>query len=552
MAGAPGVATRLAPSSSDCGDADVVVVGTGAAGMSAALHAAKSGLTVLLVTKGPLGSGATAWAQGGLAAVLSPSDSPTAHIEDTLVAGAGLCDRDVVRSVVAAAPGAIDSLLALGATFDRTRTGALDLALEGGHGVPRIAHAGGDASGAEVVRVLSGAVRAAVDSGRIGLAEHTLALDARLDVTGRVDGLVMLAGGRVRTIGCRALVLATGGLGQAFAATTNPPGATGDGVALALRAGAVVTDLEFVQFHPTMLVPPGGRRPGDRGVLVSEAVRGEGALLRDLSGGPVMAGVHPLGDLAPRDVVSAAMHARMRDSGDAYLLLDGTALGRATWERRFPTILQLCRARGVDPVNEPVPVSPAAHYSCGGVRAALDGSTSVPGLYAVGEVAATGLHGANRLASNSVPEALVAGELAGRRLVGDLVTPTSPASHAQEGRPVLLVDPMTRDASARAMSALAGVHRRPQDLARLLEHLEATSPRPGVALTPAAVEATNLHTVSVLVATAATARTESRGCHRREDVPDSDAAWVRHVDLTLGPRAATAVSTVETLTEAAA
>jgi L-aspartate oxidase len=263
-------------------------------------------------------------------------------------------------------------------------------------------------------------------------------------------------------------------------------------------------------------------------------------MLVDLTGAPVMAGVHPMADLAPRDVVSAAMHARMRATGAGHLLLDGTHLGRATWERRFPTILQLCRARGVDPVTSPVPVSPAAHYSCGGVRAALDGTTSVPGLYAVGEVAGTGLHGANRLASNSVTEALVAGSLSGRRLVRDLSTAAAGAALADEIERPTLVDPATRAASADAMSARAGVLRSPDDLRRLLDHLDAVSPRPDVELTAAAVEATNLHTVSVLVAAAAATRTESRGCHRRSDVPGQVASWVRHAELELGVEAAPA------------
>ena len=539
MPGAPVVACRLADAPVGR-QVDVVVVGTGAAGMSAALRAAETGLRVLVVTKGVLGEGATAWAQGGLAAVFDATDSLGSHVADTLTAGAGLCDREVVEAVVAAAPGAIASLSALGARFDST-AGVIDLGLEGGHGASRIVHAGGDASGAEVVRVLAGAFRAAVDAGRIELAEHTCALDASLDASGHVGGVTVLSPAGVATVGCRALVLATGGLGQAYTSTTNPAGATGDGVALALRAGALVTGLEFVQFHPTMLVPPGGPRSDDRGVLVSEAVRGEGAVLVDPDGRAVMTGVHPLADLAPRDVVSAAMHARMRATGADHLLLDGTALGRATWERRFPTILRLCRERGVDPATEPVPVSPAAHYSCGGVRAELDGVTSVPGLYAVGEVAATGLHGANRLASNSVPEALVMGDLAGRRLARDVRahTPAMPAR-----APAVLVDPATRRATAAAMSTGAGVLRDPANLGHLLEHLASVSPRSGVALTPAAVEATNLHTVSVLIATAAASRTESRGCHRRSDVAATLPSWLRHIELaltadgTVGARAA--------------
>jgi aspartate oxidase len=447
----------------------------------------------------------------------------------------------VVEAVVSAAPRAIASLVALGARFD-TSAGVIELGREGGHRVSRIVHAGGDASGAEVVRVLSRAMRNAVDAGRIELAEHTCALDAHLDASGHVDGVTVLTPTGVSRVGCRALVLATGGLGHAYAATTNPAGATGDGVALALRAGAVVTDLEFVQFHPTMLVPSGGPRPGDRGVLVSEAVRGEGAVLVGLDGAAVMTGVHPLADLAPRDVVSATMHARMRATGTDHLLLDGTGLGKQTWERRFPTILRLCRERGVDPVREPVPVSPAAHYSCGGVRADLDGRTSVPGLYAVGEVAATGLHGANRLASNSIPEALVTGDLAGRRLVYDLrgglaVWPArgpaqASAAPVSAADAVHLVDPATRPGTAAAMSAGAGVLRSPEELADLLAHLDPARTH-SAELSPASAEATNLHTVSVLIATAAAARTESRGCHRRSDVTGPLASQARRVDLAL-------------------
>jgi L-aspartate oxidase len=542
VSAAPAVARRLAPTPAATRHADVVVLGTGAAGLAVALRVADTGLRVLVVTKDGLGDGATSWAQGGLAATLAPGDTTAAHVDDTLVAGAGLCDVETVRSVVRGAPHAIERLLSLGARFDRRADGVIDLGLEGGHRAARIVHAGGDASGAEVVRVLAAALRTAVDAGRVERLEHTTALDARLDATGRVDGVSLLTADGVATVACRALVLATGGLGQAFGTTTNPAGATGDGLALAVRAGAVATDVEFVQFHPTMLVPPGGPVDGDRGVLVSEAVRGEGAVLVDPAGRRVMPGIHPLADLAPRDVVSAAMHAHVLRTGDAPLLLDGTSLGRATWERRFPTILALCRARGVDPVREPVPVAPAAHYSCGGVRAALDGTTCVPGLLAVGEVAATGLHGANRLASNSITEALVAGDLAGRRLAhelgtgGDAPTPSAPA-----GPPGELVDPVTRESTARAVAAGAGVLREPSGLEALLRQLADVGPGGVHALERATVEATNLHTVSVLVATAAAARTESRGCHRRSDVTAPVERWRRHLRLRLEPTGTVAV-----------
>ena len=518
-------------------DADVVV-GAGVAGAATALAAAAAGLRVLVVVKGTLGDGATPWAQGGLAAVLDPADSVPAHVRDTLVAGAGLCDERTVAELVAAAPGALADLRRIGARFDGP-DGApvgpeapLALTREGGHSRDRIVHAGGDASGAEVSRSLLAALRTAP----VLVAERTAALDVLLDERGAVAGLLvadLADDGAVldlREVRAPQVVLATGGLGQAFATTTNPAGASGSGLGLALRAGARVADVEFVQFHPTVL----WQGPAARGqqMLVSEAVRGEGAVLVDATGARVMLGAHPLADLAPRDVVSATMHAGMTETGTDHLWLDATGLGAAHLERRFPSILAACRAAGVDPVTEPVPVAPGAHYSCGGVVADLAGRTGVRGLSAVGEVAATGVHGANRLASNSLTEGLVAGQRTGTRLAGERSHRPAGAVEASAGW--TSVDPGTRAGTATATSRGAGVLRTAAGLTGLLDALDATA---GPLIAPQELgsldelEAAELHLVTRLVATAARTRTESRGCHRRADAPASAPHWRRRVVL---------------------
>lgn len=509
--------------------APVVIVGTGAAGLSAALMLAGR-RPVVLVTKGSLGDGATAWAQGGLAAVIAPTDSVLAHAEDTMVAGAGLCDERAVGELVASAPEAIERLVALGARFDRDDSGELALGLEGGHSARRIVHAGGDASGAEVARTLAAAVRRAVDAGAVRLLERTWAIDAMLDSAGAVCGVrLMGADGAVWDIAASALVLATGGIGQLWSSTTNPSSATGDGLALAARSGAVLRDVEFMQFHPTLLAVGGGR-----GVLVTEALRGEGAVLRDRTGARVMAGVHPLADLAPRDVVSAAMHEHMLRTGETRLFLDGTELGAEAWRAHFPTVLGMCRERGVDPVVEPIPVRPGAHYHCGGVAADLSGRTSVPGLLAIGEVACTGVQGANRLASNSVTEALVAGQRCGQLLRGSSAWASSQAvlSNAVLSRAVPATRGLDRSQLVAAASAYAGVSRDADGLATFSALLAEV--KDGVAIgSPDELEEANLTVVARLLAAAATARTESRGCHRRSDYPRADPAWGRRIDVRL-------------------
>ncbi|MGZ4457202.1 MAG: L-aspartate oxidase, partial [Nocardioides sp.] len=386
--------------------ADVVVIGSGIAGLTTALQARAAG-SVLVVTKDDLSAGSTQWAQGGIAAALGPGDTPEQHLADTLVAGAGLCDTDAVRVLVTEGPDAVRELIGLGTVFDQTEAGELSLTREGGHHRDRIAHAGGDATGAEIQRALVAAVRAAPD---IEVIEHALALDLVPAADGGVAGVtlhVMGEGQRdgVGAVLCRAVVLASGGLGQVFSATTNPSVATGDGMALALRGGAVLRDLEFVQFHPTVMwlgAGSTGQQP-----LISEAVRGEGAFLVDDAGDRFMTGLHELADLAPRDVVAKAIMRRMRETGAEHVWLDARHFGPEKWQRRFPTILAVCRSHGVDPVTELIPVAPACHYASGGVATDLHGRTSVPGLFACGEVACSGVHGANRLASNSLLEGLV-------------------------------------------------------------------------------------------------------------------------------------------------
>jgi L-aspartate oxidase len=534
-------------------EADVLVVGAGVAGLSAALEASAGGRSVLLICKAGLDAGSSPLAQGGLAAVLDPADSAELHCRDTATAGGGLCDDGAVATLVSAAPGEIAWLAALGARFDAGPLG-LAVGLEGGHSRPRIVHAGGDASGAEVHRVLRDAVLAAP----IEILAGTVALDAFLDDRGRVAGLLVgavdwhaaaPASATALTVGAiraAAVVLASGGYGQAYAATTNPAGATGDGLALAVRAGAEVSDLEFVQFHPTVLWQPGGR---GQQPLVTEALRGAGAVLVDSGGAPVMAGRHPLADLAPRDVVAAEMHRRMTAGASPHLWLDATSV-RGLAER-FPTVTAACRARGIEPSREPIPVAPGAHYACGGIRADMSGRTTVPGLFAVGEVAATGVHGGNRLASNSLTEAIATGRRLGRALGGGFGeepaldrAPATGAGAVQRpgagagilGSGVLAsgVLASSRPDTAAAMSRYAGVVRDAAGLQHLLDLLAAApsaAPPSAAPLDLGTVEATNLHAISVLVATAALARAESRGCHRRSDAPAAQPGPARRITM---------------------
>ncbi|HEX2705939.1 MAG TPA: L-aspartate oxidase, partial [Candidatus Lustribacter sp.] len=426
--------------------ADVIVVGSGIAGLSIALQIRERVERVLLVTKTVLSAGSTAWAQGGIAAALAPGDSAEDHLRDTLVAGAGLCDIEAVRALVGEGPARVRQLAALGARFDRDASGELSLAREGGHHRDRILHAGGDATGKEISRALIAALDHVRDDPGIEVIEHALVVDLLQDDAGRVCGVTLhvLGEGQIDGVGAahaRAVVLATGGLGQVYTATTNPAVATGDGLAAALRAGAVLADLEFIQFHPTVLwLGEGahGQQP-----LISEAVRGEGAVLVDAAGVRFMKGVHELADLAPRDVVARAIVARMRQQGVDHVYLDCRHLGRELLQARFPSIMARCRELGFDPATTPLPVAPAQHYASGGIWTDLEGRSCLNGLYACGEVSCTGVHGANRLASNSLLEGLVfahriADDVTARISAGELRMPhPNPASGASGHDPVL-------------------------------------------------------------------------------------------------------------------
>ncbi|OBF52494.1 L-aspartate oxidase [Mycolicibacterium monacense] len=492
--------------------ADVVVIGTGVAGLVAGLAAHRRGRRVIVLSKAPeqAGSTATGYAQGGIAVVLpggrcDDADSVDAHVADTLTAGGGLCDPEAVRSIVADGYRGVRDLVDDGARFDEATPGRWALTREGGHSRRRIIHAGGDATGAEVQRALDHAARV-LDIRHNHVAVRVLHDDAA------VTGVLVLSEDGPGIVHAPAVILATGGLGHLYAATTNPEASTGDGIALALWAGVPVSDIEFVQFHPTMLFDgfTNGRRP-----LITEALRGEGARLVDAHGDPVTAGVHPLGDLAPRDVVAGAIDARLKATGDPCVYLDARHL--AGIAHRFPTVTAACRQAGIDPARQPIPVVPGAHYSCGGVVTDVDGRTALPGLYAAGEVARTGMHGANRLASNSLLEGLVVGARAGR----------GAAEHAAAAGPTRAVAPerlvgetLDRRELQAAMSRDASVVRDAEGLMRLGDVLAKARARP--LRSRADVEDAALTLTARAVSVAALQRAESRGCHHRADHPDTD------------------------------
>ena len=524
-------------------DVDVIVVGSGIAGLTAALRLREQVDTVLLVTKTVLNEGSTAWAQGGIAAAMDPADSPEEHLRDTLVAGVGLCDVEAVTALVTEGPQRVRELVALGAEFDRDSAGEILLTREGGHHRDRIAHAGGDATGREISRALIEALHRVQSDPGIQVVEHALVVDLLQTDDGRVCGVTVhvIGEGQVDGVGAahaRAVILATGGLGQLYSATTNPAVSTGDGMAIALRAGAVMADVEFVQFHPTVLwlgEAANGQQP-----LISEAVRGEGGFLVDGDGVRFMQGVHEMADLAPRDVVARAIVARMRETGTDHVYLDARHLGREFVERRFPSIVASLREHGFDLAADLVPVAPAQHYASGGVKVDLHGRSSLDGLYACGEASCTGVHGANRLASNSLLEGLVfahriADDITARFAAGELAPTTSAAP---TGETALLAAEHRRDVQ-RAMTAGSGVVRSAEslagadhELATLAKATESDRANPE----PAAWEATNLLHLGQVLTTVAALREETRGGHLRSDFPErDDEHWLGHLHAVRRP-----------------
>jgi len=503
----------------------VLVIGAGVAGLSAAIAAAGRGADVLVVA-GEATDAATAAAQGGIAAAIGQDDSPESHARDTIAAGAGLSDPGAVRTLVAEGADRIRSLLGTGFPADRDAEGAVALGLEAAHSHARIVHAGGDRTGAALASWLLD--RVAAD--RIPLRTGTRLVELLVH-DGAVTGALVEQDGHLSTIDADAVVLATGGLGRLYPTTSNPTAARGDGLLAAWDAGAQLADLEFVQFHPTTL-------PFAGDFLVSEAVRGAGALILDQDGRRFLLEADPRGELAPRDVVAAAIWRRVRTQGGAPVLLDATDIerreGAGALRRRFPGIDAVVRAHGHDWTREPIPVMPAAHFAMGGIRTDLDGRSSVPGLLAAGECARTGVHGANRLASNSLLEGLVFGARAGRAaLLGGADAPAWRADAVDEdgNAPAPHTAPATLDDIRHAMADGVGIERDGLGLSSALRTLETarSDPRTG----PAAHAAARL---GALVARAALRREESRGAHRRTDFPDRDPRFAIPMGIVRGVR----------------
>ncbi len=506
-------------------ETDVLVLGSGIGGLMLALKAARFGDVVVMTKKGADDS-STNWAQGGIAAVFDRRDSFRNHVADTLTCGAGLSDRAVVEAIVREAPDRVEELARLGVAFNRRST-TFDLGREGGHSHRRIVHAS-DLTGHAIEQTLLARVRS---HPRIRLVEGQLAVDLILD--SRLGGRRPAAPrdacwgayvmdrrtGRIRPVSARVTVLATGGCGKVYLYTSNPDVATGDGIAMAYRAGAPVESMEFVQFHPTVLFHPAART-----FLISEAVRGEGAVLRTLDGNRFMPRVHPLAELAPRDVVARAIDREMKRRGDAHVWLDITHLPASRVRQRFPNIDAQLRALGIDMTRDPIPVVPAAHYMCGGVRATLSGRTPIAGLLAIGEVACTGLHGANRLASNSLLEALVgahhaADEIAARLAVAKKPRPAAPwRTRGTRPPQETVVVHHNWDTVRRVMWDLVGIVRTDERLAfaarrlaLLREEIERDYDR--LRLSPDLIELRNIALVGSLIVACAQRRKESRGLH---------------------------------------
>ncbi|MFC1847109.1 L-aspartate oxidase [Chloroflexota bacterium] len=509
---------------------DYVIVGSGIAGLYCSLLAHEKA-SVLLVTKGSINDCNTRFAQGGIAAAIGSQDSLELHFMDTLAAGDGLCNAETVRILVDEAPDRIADLVNFGVPFD-TLDGEIDLALEAAHSVPRILHAGGDATGEHIETTLSQRAHSA----GIEVLEHSLVVDI-IKQNGRVSGVAVLncENGGIENFGCRFLILATGGSGQLFKFTTNPEVATADGIALAFEAGAEITDMEFFQFHPTALYIP-----GVTAFLISEAVRGEGGILRNKDGCRFMPDYATEAELAPRDVVARSILSEMVKTGQDNVFLDVTHLDARTTAARFPQIYRFCLENGIDITRDWIPVAPAAHYMIGGIKVNSWGETSVAGLFAAGEVACTGSHGANRLASNSLLEVLVFG----KRII-EKTSNADKASPVENGNGVstrLLIQERktTLSLPSPELSALqnllwhkAGIIRDKEGLSQALETLvgwQQTLPPPH---NRQSYELKNLITAGRLMVEAALLRQESRGAHYRSDFPGSSAEWLKHIVLAI-------------------
>ncbi len=506
----------------------VLVIGSGLTGLWTALSLADHGLDVNLVTKQNLMDSNTRYAQGGIAVAVTPDDSPDLHAQDTIAAGAGLCDPDAVRILTEEGPAQLRALVETGVHFDREQDGRLAVTLEAAHSRRRVVHALGDATGLEIERALA---EKASRHPKITIREHHFVQD--LVVDGRCRGaLVMDAEDRVSFLAADATVLAAGGLGQVYRYTTNPPTATGDAVGLAWRAGAVLADMEFMQFHPTALTHPGVRTH-----LISEAVRGEGAILRNAKGEAFMERYDARKELAPRDVVARAIAAEMAQDGRGFVWLDLRHLSAELVQSRFPNIVAFCRENGFNLPQDMLPVAPAAHYFIGGVQTDLWGRASIPGLYAAGEAAATGLHGANRLASNSLMEAAVFGRRVAEAIAELDPTPEEEDFTAPLPAPLASTGPSGALGAMRAelqaeMWANVGLLRQEEGLqaalARITAWQETLESGPREERSREFWELRNLLTSARLITEAALWRKESRGVHARTDYPEMDDSCRKH------------------------